>query len=331
MSKKRRIIIPVLLVVIAAILWFTVFDVNDEDGTLFVSGTVEATEARLGFPTPGRLEMIRVREGDMVKAGTELAVLDRAETIARYRQARAQASAARALLAEMESGARTEEIARARAARDAAREQENDARRDLERVKELYTGGAVSKEVLDKQQTAFDVARSRHTEAAEFLRQVESGTRAEKIAAQRAVLEQAEAQVSAVEAALANMAIRAPFDGVIAVRHHEPGEIVPAGGAVLTIRNRQNRWVRTYVPENRIGALQLGSAAAITTDSYENKTYAGEVIFIAAEAEFTPKAVQTTEERVRLVYLVKVRVIDDQTFDLKAGMPADIELKLAGS
>ncbi len=329
MNKKHRLVIPVVLVVVAVVVWYFVFDNSENNGLLRASGTVEATEARLGFPVPGRIDMVFVREGDLVRAGAELAVLDRAETTARYRQAQAQVKVTRAVLAELESGARAEEIARARAARDAAGEQLNAAHRDLERTKELYGGGAVSKETLDKQQTAFDVARNRHTEAAEFLRQLESGPRAEKIAAQRAVVEQAKAQVSVIEASLAKMTIRAPFDGIITVRHFEPGEIVPAGSAVLTIQDRQNRWVRIYVPENRIGALRLGSPATISTDSYENKTYAGKVIFIATAAEFTPKTVQTAEERVRLVYRVKVRVLDDSSYDLKAGMPADVELELA--
>ncbi|MFC1475403.1 HlyD family secretion protein [Candidatus Zixiibacteriota bacterium] len=330
MSKKKRIIIPVLLVLVAASIWFGIIRDGGGNGSWRASGTVEATEARLGFPVPGRVDMILVREGDLVQGGTELAVLDRAETTARYQQAVAQVSGARAMLSELESGARVEEIARARAARDAAAEQSNDAGRDLDRVKELYAGGAVSKEALDKQQTAVDVARSRFTEAAEFLRQLESGPRAEKIAAQRAVLQQAQAHVAAIEAALANMTIRAPFTGLITVRHHQPGEIVPAGATVLTMQNRDDRWVRTYVPENKIGALQLGAPATISTDSYKDKTYAGEVIFIAAEAEFTPKTVQTAEERVRLVYQVKVRITDDPSYELKAGMPADVELELAG-
>ncbi len=330
MNKKRRIVIPVGLVIIALIIWFTVFHHADDEKVLPLSGTVEATEARLGFPVPGRVEIVFVREGDAVKAGAELAALDRAEAIARLRQARGQAGAARALLDELKSGARTEEIGRARAAHDAAFEQQNDAQRDLERSRELFAGGAISKEVLDKRQTAYDIAHNRYTEATEFLRQLESGPRVEKIAAQQSMAEQAEAQVAAAEAALANMVIRAPFDGVITVRHFEPGEIVPAGSAVLTMQDRDNRWVRTYVPENKIGTLQLGASATISTDSYDNKTYAGKVVFIATKAEFTPKTVQTTEERVRLVYLVKVQITDDPAYDLKAGMPADVELELAG-
>jgi len=328
MKKKRLILIPAGVIVIGLILWSAVFRGGGGDGFLFASGTVEATEARLGFLSTGRIEKIAVREGDAVNAGDELARLDRTETLARHRQAVAQVEAARAVLAELESGARTEEIAQARAARDAAAERADDTRRDYERARQLFEGGAISRESFDKTKTAQDVTQSLFTQAAERLRQLEAGPRAEKIRAQRAMLAQAEANVSAVDAALSNMVVRAPFDGVITIRHGQPGEIVPAGSAVLTIVNLDDRWVRIFVPEYRIGAVHLGSPVLITTDTYDDKTYSGEVTFIASEAEFTPKTVQTTEERVRLVYAVKVRITGDESYDLKPGMPADVELDL---
>jgi HlyD family secretion protein len=125
------------------------------------------------------------------------------------------------------------------------------------------------------------------------------------------------------------MTVRSAFDGVVTVRHREPGEVVPAGSPVLTVMNRDDRWVKIYVPETRIGAVRLGLEAEITTDTFPGKTYGGTVSFIASEAEFTPKTVQTSEERVKLVYAVKVTVAGDPSFDLKPGMPADVRLALA--
>jgi HlyD family secretion protein len=123
------------------------------------------------------------------------------------------------------------------------------------------------------------------------------------------------------------MVIRAPFAGVVTVRHHEPGEIVPAGSAVLSLMNRDDRWVRIYVSEARVGAVRTGQKAEITCDTFPGRHYDGEVIYISSEAEFTPKNVQTQEERVKLVYAVKVRVTGDPGFDLKPGMPADVRLE----
>ena len=328
MKAKRPVIIALAVIVAGFGLWFGVFRSRDDGTTLAASGTVEATEAQLGFPAAGRVDSLSVHEGDTVAARQELAWLDRTEALARLRQAQAQLDAARALLDEFERGARSEEIAQARAARDAAAEKSADARRDYERAKQLFDGGAISQEALDKAKTLSDVAQSQFAQARESLQQVETGPRRERIEAQRAAVAQAEAGVAAIEAALANMVIRAPFDGIVTVRHREPGEIVPAGSAVLTVINRNDRWIRIFVPERRIGAVHPGLPAKITTDTYRDKSYSGDVTFIATEAEFTPKTVQTTEERVRLVYAVKVRVTGDPTYDLKPGMPADVTLNL---
>jgi HlyD family secretion protein len=123
--------------------------------------------------------------------------------------------------------------------------------------------------------------------------------------------------------------LRAPFPGVITVQHREPGEIVSPGTPVVAVLNRADRWVRVFIPENRIAAVRLGSPASISSDTYEEKRYTAEVAQIASEAEFTPKTVQTEEERVKLVYSVKVRITGDRGYDLKPGMPADVVIPLA--
>jgi len=328
MSGKRRMAAIAAVTGLILLVLFAVFRNGEREGSLTASGTVEATEVQLGFLVAGRVESIGVREGDPVKAGQELSSLDLAETGARLNQARAQVEAARALLAELETGARPEEIAQARAARDAVLERLNDAGRDLERAERLFQGGAISKEAVEKARTAHQVAMNQHTQADEKLRELESGPRREKIEAQRAALAQSEANVAAIEAVLSQMVIRAPFDGLVSVRHREPGEIVSPGAPVLTIQNRDDRWVRIFVPEDRIGAVRHGAPATIVTDTYRDRSYTGSVAFIASEAEFTPKTVQTAEERVRLVYAIKVRITGDGTYDLKPGMPADVRLEL---
>jgi len=330
MNRRRipMIVIPVVLVGIVT----TVFVVrrNAANGALRASGTVEATEAQLGFTVPGRLEAVFVVEGDTVRAGAELAHLDRAETLARREQAEAQMVAARATLAELERGSRPEEIAQARAAAEAAAEQLADAQRDAERVRTLQEQSAISQEAVDKAMTAVELARSRKAQADEGLRLVEEGPRRERIEAARAQLGAARASVRTFDATLANMVVRAPFGGLVTTRHREPGEIVPAGSPVISVLNRGDRWVRIYVPETRIGAVHPGQGARITTDTFRDRGFEGEVATIASEAEFTPKTVQTQEERVKLVYAVKIRITGDPGFVLKPGMPADVVLEGGG-
>lgn len=326
---KRRIpIIIAAVAIIAFLVWLFVIRPKGDDHALVASGTVEATEARLGFQAAGRIESILVHEGDAVDSGTVLAQLDQTEMRARRDQAEGQITAAQALLSELESGFRPEEVAQARAARQASDEQLADAGRDLGRTKTLFEGGAVSQEIYDKAQTRYDVAQSQNAQAAEQYRLMQSGPRSERIAAQKAQLEQAQAAVRSIDAALANMWVRSPFNGVVTVRHREPGEIVAPGAPVLTVMNRNDRWIRIYVSEYHIGELHLGQRASIASDTYPDRAYKGEVMYIASEAEFTPKTVQTTEERVKLVYAVKVRILADAGYELKPGMPADVALEL---
>jgi HlyD family secretion protein len=330
-ARVKRVVPLVLLavvIVVAARRWLA--GGADADGWLEASGTVEATEAHLGFPTGGLIEAVTVREGERVSAGQELARLDAAEMVARRAQAAAQADAARARLLELERGFRREEVEQARSAVAAAGRRLDDAQLAFERTERLLAGGAVSQEDFDRASVARDVARSQREQAEEQLRLLERGPRQEQVAAQRAQVAQADAAVAAFDAVLANLVVRAPFDGIVTVRHREPREIVPAGSPVLTVIDPADRWVRIYVPEPRLGAVALGAAATITSDTWRDRRYAGVVRFIASEAEFTPKTVQTSEERVKLVYAVKVAVTGDSAFELKPGMPADVRVELPG-
>jgi HlyD family secretion protein len=328
--KRKRVLIVIVVAVLAATGYYVYRStrVAAPTSVLTASGTVEATDAQLGFQATGRIDEILVREGQSVAAGAEIARLDRSEMEARREQAVAQIDAARAQLRDLQLGSRTEEVAGAQAAVAAASDRLTDARRDAERTDMLFTGGAVPRENLDKADLAVEMAQDQLTQAEQGLKLLEAGPRPERIDAQRAQLAQAEASVKAIDATLANMIITAPFAGVVTVRHREPGEVVAGGSPVVTLLNPFDRWVRIYVPEDRVAAVQLGAAATITCDTYPGRSYSGEVTFISSEAEFTPKNVQTPEERVRLVYAVKVRVTGDERQELKPGLPADVELSL---
>jgi HlyD family secretion protein len=329
MAVRKRLMFPLVIVVVAVGVTLAVTRNHSDHDGLLASGTVEATEARLGFQAPGRIEAVLVQEGDAVTAGMELARLDRRELQARRVQAVAEIDVAQATLTELQSGFRTEEIAQAEAAAAAARQRRQDAERDLARTRQLVEGGAISQESLDKAVLALDVSRSQEEQAQQQLQLLRSGPRHEKIQAQQAQRARAEAALQVIDAQLENMIVRAPFAGIVTVRHHEPGEIVAAGIPIVTLMNRDDRWVRIYIPEPRIGAAHLGQPARIRCDTYPSTDYQGEISFIASEAEFTPKSVQTTEERVKLVYAAKVRIQGDTRYDLKPGMPVDVRLEVA--
>jgi HlyD family secretion protein len=328
MKGKRPVNAAIIVVIIALVVigWFTLLRDDVADDSIIASGTVEATEADLGFQTGGRIAEVSVREGDRVGIGQQLATLDADELDARRDGASAQLDAARALLAELERGARPEELAQARATEAVARERSAEAEQNYNRTRVLEEGGAVSREQLDRARSAMDVARAQLAQAEQQRELVQRGPRIERIAAQRAAVRQAEAALAQVEAAHAHAQIRATFPGVVTVRHRQPGETVPAGAPVITVMNPAERWVRIYVREDAVGRVQLGQHAEIRPDSEPGRTSAGEVTFIATEAEFTPRNVQTAEERVKLVYAVKVALTADAAVALKPGMPADVRL-----
>jgi HlyD family secretion protein len=155
---------------------------------------------------------------------------------------------------------------------------------------------------------------------------VREGARSEVIDAQRALVAQAEAGLAQAEAALDDAVVRAPFGGVVTIRHRDPGETVSPGAPVVTVMDPADRWVLIYVREDAIGRVSVGQAASIGSDTWPDRDYEGRVTFIASEAEFTPATVQTDEERVKLVYQVKVQVTGDPDGDLKVGTPADVRL-----
>ena len=327
MTPKQRAGIALSVVAVATVVWWLAGASSDRSVTeIRASGTVEVVEADLGFQAAGRIETLTVREGDDVSEGAELARLDRSELTARRAAAEAQLAASRALLAELRTGARTEEVAQGRSAVRAALRRLNDAQRDLERSRRLFDGGAVSQQALDHQQTALELAQAEYDQAQERLGILETGPRRERREAQAANVRHAEATLAQMDAALANTAIIAPFDGIVTIRHREVGEIVSPGAPVVTVMNPAERWVRIYLRQDVVGRVALGQNATITADAYSDRTYRGVVTHIASEAEFTPRNVQTKAERVKLVFEVRVRIAADPSFDLKAGLAADVQL-----
>jgi HlyD family secretion protein len=327
MKDKRLIIVPVAIVLLALVGWLLLRERGNSDTRIEASGTIEGTEADLGFQVGGRVAEIVVREGDAVTAGAVLARLEQSELNARKAAAAAQAQAARALLSELERGARPEEQRQSQSAVTAAQSRMQESEAVLARTRRLHEGGAVSREQLDQAETAYTVARTQYQQAREQLTLVNTGPRVERIEAQRAAVRQADANIAQVQATLDNAVIRAPFAGVVTVRHREPGESVSPGAPVLTVMNTSDRWVRIYVREDEVGRVRIGAPASIRSDSHPGRQFQGRVTFIASEAEFTPRNVQTAEERVKLVYAVKVAIVGDDGLQLKPGVPADVVLQ----
>lgn len=325
-ARARIGIAAVVIIAVVVTLIVLLRGGDDANGRLLASGTVEATSADVGFPAGGRIAEVAVDEGAAVRAGEVLARLDRTELEARRAAAEAQQAVAQARLAELRSGPRTEEIAQVRAGLVAADSRLADAQRDAERSRRLFAGGAISREALDKAETQLAVIEAQRAQAAEALRALERGTRSEQIAAAEAQVRQADAALAQIDAALDNATAVAPFDGIVTVRHREPGETVAPGIPVVTVMNPADRWVRIFIPQAFVARISIGRAAEIQADGYPGESWPGRVAHIASEAEFTPRNVQTPEERTRLVYAVRVRITDDPALHLKPGLPVDVRI-----
>ncbi len=324
---KKKLIPVAVAVLLLIVLLFVVNRLRhrEEGDNLKLSGNVEVTEMNLGFKTAGRIEQRLVDEGQRVKKNDKLAVLDSREIESQVAQAEAQLRESATRLAELVAGSRPQEVEQAAAQAAQAEAELQKAKIDYERAKRLYGEEAISTDRMEAAKKAYDVAVSQHRRSIEGLSLVREGPRKEEIRAAEMRVQQVKAALQAAQVRLEDTVLYAPVDGVILKKYSEPGETVAAGMPVLKLGDIANPWIKVYVKEDRIGQVKLGQRAEVTTDSYPRKTYEGSVIYISSEAEFTPKNVQTQEERVKLVFGVKVKVTNVND-ELKPGMPADVRI-----
>ncbi len=305
-----------------------------------VSGHVEADDVQVAPEVAGRVLELRIREGDRVNAGDLIARLDTRDTelaLARARADRAQADAQVRLLV---AGSRPEDIRQAEAqatassADVAAAEAElANAQADLDRYEALLRANAGSRKARDDAQARRDVARQRVEAAKERARanretsaRVKAGSRREEIDSARARRAAMDAQIATYEKALADATVTSPVGGVVTEKLVNVGELVAPRTPLAVITDLDHAWGEVFVDEPVVPRLKLGQPATIYTDA-GGQGISGKLTFISPRAEFTPRNVQTAEERSRLVYRVKVSV-DNRNGVLKPGMPVEAEIQL---
>ncbi len=328
----------------------------DEGGRVEPGTLVGRLESRELEAEVERLEAsLQATQTRIPQLQTEIALQEEL-TGARVAEARANLEVKEERLAELRSGSRPQEVQTAWAeVRETQATMEN-ARTDTARYDELYRRDLIAAQQRDTYRTAYEVAAERHRAAVERYGLVKEGPRQEEIRRAEAEVRQTRAalllaQAGALEVTRkrqelvtlqANVArdraaltvaqtqfgytvLNSPQAGVVLRKHVEPGEMIAAGTPAVTIADLRNIWLKIYIPEPQLGRVKLGQTAEVTTDSYRGKVYRGTVTFINSEAEFTPKNVQTQEERVKLVFAVKITV-DNPNKELKPGMPADARI-----
>ena len=294
---------------------------------LTLYGNVDIRQVDMAFQAIGRVQELRFEEGDTVKAGATLAVLDpdTYRNLAEF--ARARVEAQRIALQRLQTGSRPEEIAREKASVEAARAAVADTELLLKRRTELLKTGNVSRELYDEAKNAHDTARARLDVASQISRLTEIGPRQEDIDQAKAMLNAQQATLSLAEQRLADTELKSPSNAIVLSRIVEPGAMVGPNTPVYTLALTDKVWVRTYISEPDLGRIKPGMDVKIATDTDPNRVYDGWIGFISPTAEFTPKTVETTELRTQLVYRLRVfvRNPDDR---LRQGMPVTVRVPL---
>jgi HlyD family secretion protein len=288
---------PVLLAGLAALLVAAGFFGYDlwrahqvlSPGLIQVNGRIEGDRILVASRYPGRVAQLLAHEGEVVKAGQVLVKLDDS-------QARAQLRAARAAVTALQADV------------EAARRHAEQAQRDAERFHELRAEGTASIREAEQAELAARVAQDQY-------------------AAAQAQLARTRAGLSEAQTVLADLSVRAPEDGTITTRMADSGEVAAAGAVLFTLVNLDRLYLKVYVPEALIGKIRLGLPAKIYTDAFPNQPFDAELRTIASQAEFTPKEVQTADERVKLVYAVKLYLKENPEHRLTPGLPADAVIR----
>ncbi len=325
-----------------------------DEGQAVSAGQVLAVLQQAEFVA--RLDQARANQaqaGETFKQSQTLLELNRKALPAEVERAEAAVRVWQAQLAELEAGYRSQDVEQARLAMEESRAAMEEARKDKARIDQLFRRGVVAERDKDaadlKYQTtlkeyqrarqaygqmqegfrkeSIETARARLAEAQAALKSARSNLKKieaaeQDVAAARAQVESARAALGLAEIQLGYTELKAPFDGIVLSRNAEPGEVVSPGQEVLSISDLSSVDLKVFVDETEIGRVHPGQTVEVKIDTFPDKTYTGTVSFISPEGEFTPKIIQTRKERVKLVYLVKIRLANPN-LELKTGMPAD--------
>jgi HlyD family secretion protein len=287
----RRAVVIVLMLVILFIVILSIVGKKEPEELLFISGsgTIEVTEIEIGSKNSGRVEKLWVDEGEEVDSGKVLVELDHKELDAQLAQTKASVNVAKTRV-------------------DQAKSEWENVGINLKRIRELYKAGSVTKKELDDLETKYKLASDQY-----------------KLVSHQ--YEQSKAAVELIKAQLENTIIKSPIKGVVLEKNTNPGEVVFPGISLLTLADLSTVWLKIYIKEDQLGWVKLGQKAEVKVDSYPEKTFRGKVVHISDKAEFTPKDIQTKEERVKLVFGVKIS-LENPEQELKPGMPADAQISI---
>ncbi|MFI5144322.1 MAG: HlyD family secretion protein [Ignavibacteria bacterium] len=298
---------------------------NKDKNQINASGTIESVNVTVSSKAAGQIKRLLVDEGDRVKKGDVLVEIDHDLLDIQIRQAEANVDFANAQLRLLQSGSRQEDIKQTEDLLKQSKINLDQAKTDKDRMESLYSSNSVTKKQLEDAQTKYNLNLSQYNGAKENLQKIKNLARPQEIEQSKANLRKNTAALELLKQNLEDCKVIAPVDGIISKKYVESGEMVNQNSSLLKLSNLETVNLMIYVNEEELGKVKLNQKADISVDTYKDKVYNGKIIFISPEAEFTPKNIQTQDERTKLVFGVKIEIPNPQ-FELKPGMPADAKI-----
>lgn len=303
------------------------------------SGTVEAQESLINTEVGGKVSELLVEEGSSVKKNQTIGKIDSTTQSLQVSQAEAALKSAREKAAEVKKGNREEQIAQAAAAvkqitsmESSARAVMNNAKDNLDKVKKLYSEGGATEQQLSDAETKYTTAKyqvdsyaAQKASAQEQLQLLQKGATQESVNIADAGVIQAEALLETAKSQQNKTILKSPVAGVVSSVNFNQGEFISPGAALVSVIDMKDMWINIYVPEKELPLVKTGQKAKIYIDAYPDQPVNGKVVFISAKSEFTPKNLQTKEDRVNMVFAVKIKITDGLD-RMRPGLPADVEL-----
>lgn len=292
-----------------------------------LSGTAETIDIILSSQVAGTVQKIVQEEGNRVDDGDTLVIIDPETYILQLNQAEAQRDLAKAKYDLLIKGARSEDKSQAAEMLNQADANYQSAKTDFERMENLFENQSITKKQYEDAKTRLTIAEAQLNSAKQNLKKIENFARPEELDQAKAAFNAAEANVKLLQKRVNDCYILSPINGQIVRNFVEIGETVNPQSSLVKVSDLSEVEVVVYIQEADLGKVKLGQKAEIFSDSYEDKSYEGKVTYISPEAEFTPKNIQTKEERTKLVFAVKIKV-PNPNYELKAGMPVDAVIYL---
>ncbi len=299
---------------------------NDKN-SIEASGNIEATNVTVSSQVTGKVLSLLKDEGENVNAGDTVLIIDHEILAYQLQQAVAAEEAAQAQLNLLKAGTREEDIKQGEDAVTRAQINFETAKKDVERMEALYNSKSITKKQYEDAVSGFNISQAQLNSSNENLKKLKNFARPEDINQAKANVDKQIAAINLLKKQIRDSYVQSPINGIIVKKFFEPGETVTMLSSLFKVSDLSKVNLVIYVSEEELGKIKLGQTADVSSDTYPDKKYEGKITYISPEAEFTPKNIQTKDERTKLVFAVKIE-IKNPKFELKPGMPADAVVHL---